>query len=135
MRRQWPEHSSDVDLWATCDTDVKFLEAKVDEFLHKLEDLITGRWNAWRFRAFIKRVQDDKNGTLSRQSQHSFETFLQSVVTRLLSAVFVRLVNTVENVTEKTRASEKLKDERAQKIVTGLFVEIGGIEVKVCHDG
>ena len=41
MRRQWLEHSSDVDLWPTCDTDVKSLEVKVDQFLYKLEDLIT----------------------------------------------------------------------------------------------
>jgi hypothetical protein len=32
------------------------LEVKVDEFLHKLEDLITGRWKPGRFRTLIKRV-------------------------------------------------------------------------------
>ena len=135
MRRQWLEHSSDVDLWATCDTDVKFLEAKVDEFLHKLEDLVTGRWNPGRFRTFIKRVQDNVNGTLSRKSQHFFEIFLQSVVTWLSSPIVVHLVYMVENGRARTRASRKLRYERAQEIVTRLFVEIGGIEVKVCHDG
>ena len=135
MRREWLEHSSDVDIWPTCDTNVKSLEVKIDEFLHKLEDLGTGRWNPGRFRTFIKRVQDNKNWALSRQSQHFFETFLQSVVSWLLSAIFVCLVNAMEDVTARTRASEKLKYERAQEIVTCLFIEILGIEVKVCHDG
>jgi hypothetical protein len=47
----------------------------------------------------------------------------------------VCLVNAVEDVTARNRASEKLKYERAQEIVTGLCIEIRGIEVKVCHDG
>jgi hypothetical protein len=135
MRRQWLEHSSDVNLWPTCDTNVKSLEVKVDEFLHKLEDLITRRWDPGRSRTFIKRVQDNENWTLSQQSQHFFETFLQSVVTRLLSTIIVCLLNVVEDATARTRASEKLKYERAQEIVTGLFIGIRGIEVKVGHDG
>ena len=135
MRRQWIEHGSDVDLLPTCDTNVKFLEVKVHEILHKLEDLGTGKWNPGRFRTFIKRVQDDENGALSPQSQHFFEIFLQSVITWLSSPIAVYLVHMVEDVTARTRTSGKLSYERAQEIVTCLFVEIPGIEVKVCHDG
>jgi hypothetical protein len=41
----------------------------------------------------------------------------------------------VEKITTTARANGKLIYERAQEIVIGWFVEIPGIEVKVCHDG
>ena len=78
---------------------------------------------------------DDKNLVLCQKSEHLFETSLQCVVTRLLSAIFVCLVRVVENVTARTRTSRKLKYKRTEEVVTGLLVEIPEIEVKVGHDG
>ena len=134
MKRQWLEDSSDIDLGATRGANVKFLQAKVDEFLHKLEDLITRRWKPGRVWTFVERIQDNENRTLSQQSQHLFQTFLQSVVTGLVSAIFVCRVNAIENVTARTRGSRKLGYEREQQVVTGLLPEIPEIEVIVCHD-
>jgi len=113
---------------------VKFLQVKVDEFLHELEDLITRGWNPGRVWTFVERIQDNENWALSRQSQHLFETFLQSVITRLSSSILVCLVDAVENVTAGTRVSRKLGYEGKQQVVTGLFIEIPEVEVKIGHD-
>ena len=72
---------------------------------------------------------------LSRHFQHLFKTFLQCVVTRLLSSIIVCLVNAAENITVRTRASRKLGYERAQQVAAAFLVEIPGIEVKIGHDG
>jgi hypothetical protein len=47
----------------------------------------------------------------------------------------VSLINVVEDVAVRTRASGKLGDERKKQVVTALLVEIPEIEVKVGHDG
>ena len=134
MKRQWLDDSSDVDLGATCGANVKFMQVEVDKFLYKLEDLITRRWEPGRIWTFVQRIQDNENRTLSQQSQHLFQTFLHSVVTWLSSAIIVCLVDAMENVTARTRASRKLGYEGKQKVVTGLLLEIPEIEVIVCHD-
>ena len=68
MRRQWLEGGPDVNQGPTGGTDVKFFQVKIDEFLHKLKDLTTRRWNPGRFWTFIERIQDDKNCTLIRKN-------------------------------------------------------------------
>jgi hypothetical protein len=113
---------------------VKFLQAKVDKFLHELEDLITRGRKCGRVWTFVERIQDNENLTACQKPQHLFETFLQSVVTRLLSTIFVILVYPVENVAAWTRVGRELKYEGAQQVVTGLLAEIPEIEVEVGHD-
>ena len=92
------------------------------------------RWKPGRVWTFVERIQDNENRTLSQQSQHLFQTFLQSVITGLLSAIFVCGVNAIENVTARTRGIRKLGYEGEQQVVAGLLPEIPEIEVIVCHD-
>ena len=121
MKSQRLEDSSYVDLGAAGRANVEFMQAKVDKFLNELEDLVTRGWESGRVWTFIERIQDNENWVLCQQLQHVFEIFLQRVVTRLLSAIFVCLVKVVENVTATTRAIRKLKYERAQEVVTALL--------------
>ena len=108
MKRQWLEDSSDVDLWPTGRTDVKSFQAKFNEFLHELENLMARGWGPGSVWTFVERIQDDENWVLARQSQHLFQAFLQSVVTRLSIAIVVCPVNAVEDVTAGTGADRKL---------------------------
>ena len=73
-----------------------------------MKDLSARRGEPRIVRTFVERIQDNIHRTLSRECQHLFETFLQSVVTRLLSTIFVVLINTVENVAAGTRVRRKL---------------------------
>src|ERR1700721_1293645 len=75
-KRQWFDDGSDVDLWAASCTNVKFMQAKFDEFLHELEDFVTRRRKPGRVRAFVERIQDNENWALRQKSQHLFQTFL-----------------------------------------------------------
>jgi hypothetical protein len=79
-----------------------------------LKDLTARRGEPRTVWTFVERIQDNVNWALSGQCQHLFETFLESVITRLLSTIFVVLINTVENVAARTRVCGKLKYERAQ---------------------
>ena len=134
MKCQRLEDSPDVDLRATDCADVKFLQVEVDKFLQELENLITRGWEPRRSWTFVEHIKDNENWSLSRQTQHLFQTFLQRVVTRLSSPILVNLVNVAKNVAAWTRASIKLGYKRKQQGVTALLAEIPKIEPEVGHD-
>ena len=68
MKCQRLEDSSDVDLGAAGHANVKVLQANVNKFLHKLENLITRGWKSGRVWTFVERIENNENWNLSWQS-------------------------------------------------------------------
>ena len=58
-RDQRLEDDSDVDLWATCDAQMKIRKPYVGELLYKLEDLFPRRWNAREVGTLVERVDNN----------------------------------------------------------------------------
>ena len=69
---------------------------------------MTRRGEPRRVWTFVERIQDNENLALSWKSQHPYKTFLQSFVTWLSGAFFVRLVEAVEDITARAGAGGEL---------------------------
>jgi len=86
------EDVSYVNLWATCDTDMKIWEVKLDKLLHKQEDALARGWNTRAVGTFVKSIHDKVDRTLIWDREHLFQTSRQGIIAGLFRATFMSLM-------------------------------------------
>jgi hypothetical protein len=65
---------------------------KANEFIYKVENLFSRRWDHRGDWALVERIQDDIGGSMRLRGEHFFEAFYHSPITRLpFSMVIFRI--------------------------------------------
>lgn len=110
---------------------MKIWELKVNKFIDELKDLFPRRWNTRNSRAFIECIQNDVSRALLLVSEHFFETFYHSVITRLPHSTVVCRIELGEYITTGIGPRGKL-DEKAS--IAYFYFDFRDVDKQKLHD-
>ena len=108
---------------------------KVNEFIHKVEDLFSRWWNGGCLQSLVEGVQDNICRLLHIEIEHFFKAFYHDMIAGILYSTTMRRMEPGERIITEIRPSCKLNEKRRKQVVKYLFIDVLEVKIKVGHRG